>query len=620
MPDTVHDAVSKSSARLSASRLLVLASLFLLPVVYTCFTLYGSLDFLLNAPNVIRLTATSKAVIDKDGVGAFSEPLSLPDDWRRDTESSKARRYAFVFELPHALQSDQEVYLPQVGDNAKVTINGKPQPYYGSLQGSVDLHWSTPLVFAVSASAFLEGRNELLIDVYANERALGSLQSVSIGPRGVFDSHQAAVMVSKRGLAYVLLVFDLFAIIALVLYAAAVSSRFYMVSVGICIAMIGGILPHVVGTPLFSINVMFCGVIACFLMLQSCCVYLCTFLFPIDSRVVKFIVIVNSINMVMHLLLPSMVDGYDQLVQVLIYPNLLTQVTGLLATGLLVHRFAYYGETSVGLMLLFAFFISTLGMRDFLVLWGWLPSYQGFYTLHSLGVMVFCLAGLIILRIRAGYREQARYQASMREALAITRESIKQADHVVEEQSLEALVSRIATTYSHEFRNPLAAALATNKLLMIVPWEPNAQVALRRIQRSILRISDALNQQFDFQRAMQRSNSTYTVTQFPAWLKFVKKYQSCKIVWLSDPERLAEDSHGRVEAWLKPYLEEFEKIPSVCMIHQQQSAVVLHLYFYLNLGDELHGHSIGEGLLNLLQPESIRDTGDGQYLYWRYEF
>lgn len=620
MSETVHLAVSKGPARISASRLLVLASMFLLPVIYTCFTLYGSLDFLLNAPNVIRLTATSKAVIDVEGVGAFGEPLSLPDDWRNDTGSSKARRYVFVFELPHALQSDQEVYLPQVADNAQITINGKLQPYYGSLQGSVDLHWSRPLVFAVPASVFLEGRNELLVDVYANERALGSLQSVSIGPRGVFESHLTAVMVSKRGLAYVLLGFDIFAIIALVLYATAVSGRFYMVSVGICIAMVGGILPHVVGTPLYSVSFMFCGAIACFLMLQSFCVYLCTFLFPVDQRVVKFILIVNGINIVIHLLLPSMVDDYDQLVRVLIYPNLLTQITGLLATALLVRRFAYYGETAVGLMLLFAFFVTTLGIRDFLVIWGWLPSYQGFYTLHSLVVMVFCLAGLIVLRIRAGYREQARYQASMREALAITRESVKQADHVIEEQSLGALVSRIATTYSHEFRNPLAAALATNKLLLIAPWGSNAQVALRRIQRSIHRISDALDQQFDFQRAMQRSDALLTDTHFPTWLVFVKKYKSCKVVWLSDPTKIPENSHGRVEAWLKPYLEEFEKIPSVCMIHQQKSEVVLHLYLHLNVGDELHGRSIGEGLLNLLQPESIRDAGDGQYLYWRYEF
>ena len=621
MSEIVQGAVFKGSARLiSASRLLVIASMFLLSIAYTSLTLFGSLDFLLDAPGVIRLTATSKAVIEADGVSAFGEPLSLPDDWRKDTDGSKARRYAFVFELPYALQNDQEVYLPQVGDNAQITINGKPQPYYGSLRGSVDLHWSVPLIFAVPASAFYTGRNELLVDVYANEKALGSLQSVSIGPRGVFDAHQSAVMVSKRGLAYVLIGFGLFAIIGLVLYAAAVSGRFYMVSVGICIAVVGGILPHVVSTPLYSISVMFCGVIACFLVLQSCCVYLCTFLFPIDPRILKLILIVNAVNIIAHLLLPSLVDDYDQLVQVLIYPNLLTQITGLSATVLLVWRFALYGETAVGLMLLFAFFIAALGLRDFMVLWGWLPSHQGFYTLHGLGVMVCCLAGLITLRIRAGHQEQARNQASMRAALAITRESIKQADNVIEDQSLEALVSRIATTYSHEFRNPLAAALATNKLLITAPWESNAQVALSRIQRSIHRVSDALNQQFDFQRAMQSSSQAFTDDKLPAWLIFIREFQSCKIVWLSNPEKLPEDSNGCVEAWLRPYLEEFEKIPSVCMIHQQQKAVVLHLYLHLNVSDELHGRSIGEGLLNLLQPESIGDSGDGQYLYWRYEF
>ncbi|MGB0866560.1 MAG: hypothetical protein ACPGSC_08615, partial [Granulosicoccaceae bacterium] len=460
----------KPISRSSTSRALLLLSVLLLAFAYTCLTLWGSWDFLIDGTRVVRLSSANKAPLFADGPGVPSQPTSLPDDWRNSAHGTKAWRYSFVFELPSNATSDLEIYLPRVGDNAQVHVNGRALPHVGDLLDTPQLFWSQPLSFFVPPEVLWQGRNELLVDVYANERLRGSLLSVYIGPRGAFDEHRFAVLATKRSLAYVLMGLDLFAALAFLVYAASVSGRFYIASVGICLSMLGGIAPHLVDVLSFSYSQLICWTVVSFLILQSFCVYLCELLFFIKPSHLRFIYSVNGFNIFFHLSLPYLLQDHEQLTRFLIYPNLLTQVTGLLGTYLLARRFLAYGEVAVGLMLCFAVSISCLAMRDFLVLWAWLPSYHGFYSLHGVAVMLFCLACLVGLRIRAAYREQDYYQSAMREVRQATRETIKQSDHRQQEFELDELVSRIATTYSHEFRNPLAASLATNKIMLKYPW------------------------------------------------------------------------------------------------------------------------------------------------------
>ncbi len=105
--------------------------------------------------------------------------------------------------------------------------------------------------------------------------------------------------------------------------------------------------------------------------------------------------------------------------------------------------------------------------------------------------MLLCLAGLVALRIRSSYREQASYQEAVKEVRLATRAASRAPEELWRERSLDQLVSRIATTYSHEFRNPLGAALATNLSMARQRWSPAASAAIYSMRRAIMQISEA---------------------------------------------------------------------------------------------------------------------------------
>ena len=236
---------SPEQRRLRAIRACVLAGMFLFSALYTGLTLHGSWDFLFKDPSIIQLKSATRAPMASGEVEAVSGVISLPDDWRKTEITSKAWRYRFVFDLASPPVLDREVYLSYVVDNAQITVNGVPQPYFGQLGERPDFHRSSPLLFPVNASAFRFGENELLVDVYSNEPEMGSLSIVAIGARGAFETHKVIGYVSKRGLAYALLAIDVFAIIAFAFFAVTKSGRFYFVVFTLCVSLLGCMLPHV---------------------------------------------------------------------------------------------------------------------------------------------------------------------------------------------------------------------------------------------------------------------------------------------------------------------------------------------------------------------------------------
>lgn len=620
MSETDSSLMTNDKNRMQVSRALVFVSMLLLSIVYTCLTLYGSWGFLLNKPDVIRLTSTSRAPLVDGEFSKTSGTLSLPDDWRAAPVQSHVWRYCFVFELTVKPTLDQDIYFPHAADNIQITVNGVEQPYFGQLGTRPDMHWSVPLIFPLKSSAFKLGRNELWVDVYANEPALGSLSSISIGPRGVFKAHKTAVYVSKRGLAYVLLAIDIFAIFAFSMYAVTVSSRFYVVNVGLCISLLGCLLPHVLNNPVVSIGSLFVLVFICFIVMMSCLMYMSALLFSVKKSTLNFIYGVNTLNIILHVMVALFIEDFESQKDYLIYLSGLIQVTGIVGTFVLVRQFILVGGAATGIVLSFALFMTALGVRDILVLWSVLPSYMGFYTLHSVAYLAICLLVVVALRIREANHERKQISHSMQLALADTRQAIDQSRQQSAAGSLDALVSRIATTYSHEFRNPLAAALATTATLSTKEWGANGHAALQRIDKSIAEISDALNQQFDFHRAMQSPEVGVDVLQYPSSLMFVSDYPSCKVVWLNDPQNMPQHSDVKIQGWLEPYLQKFGSIPSVCVVQWQQREVSLHLYLHLNASDMLDRQSLGQGSLEYLNPQRLRDLGDGQYLYWRHAF
>ena len=606
--------------RLGVSRAFVIIGMLLFSMAYTGLTLFGSWDFLFKSPDVVQLNSATRAPITADGIGAYGSVLSLPDDWRTANTKSKSWRYRLVFDIAFPPVLDREVYLPYIADSAKITINGVPQPYFGQLGEQPDFHWSVPLLFPVNASAFRLGKNELLVDVYSNESELGALSTIAIGPRGAFETHKSVVYATKRGMALALLVVDIFAIFAFAFFAATKSGQFYFVSSVLCVSLLGCLLPHLQTNPLGAIGGLFTFVIISFLVMMSCMVYMCSVLFEIDKKVLKYIYGLNLLNIFLHVAVFVSIDSFSDQKHYFIFFGLLIQLAGLTCTWLLIKRFVLAGEFTIGVMLFFALMMAALGIRDMFVLWGFLPTYSGYYTLHCVALLAICLMIIVAIRIRDGSREQAQFHNSMHIALINTRQAIDQSRNKSPDSTVDALVSRIATTYSHEFRNPLAAALATTKTMHRLRWEKNGHDALLRIDQSIDKISDALNQQFDFHRAMQSTeinNKDLTATQS---LSFLEGFPSCKIVWLSDPVELPQKTRLKIQEWLNPYLEEFGRIPSVCMVRWQSGEVILHLYLYLNKSDLVYGRSVDQGALEHLNPQRLEDFGEGHYLYWHHAF
>lgn len=598
--------------------LLVLAAL-LLSLGYAALTLFGSWNFLIDDSRAQQLSSASRAPVVAGVVGAESPPLTLPDDWREATEPARVWRYRLVFELAAPPRRAQEVYLPRIGDNARIVVNDRAQPHNGGLEGPVLLHWGQPLFFLVPAEHFVAGRNTLLVEVHANDRLSGGLPAVFVGERGAFDKHRFALVATSRALAFVMMGLCLFALFAFVVYAASFAGRFYLACIGICVSMVAFLVPHLAAVPMVSMAHTTGAAVLGYTGLLVSAFYLCGQYFWIDRRCRGVVYGACGVSALLQLGLLLGVAGDGRGAAALVYPGALLVVAVWLMALVLLRRYLKYGESAVAVLLLYAVFMAAMGARDFAVLSGWLPAYHGYFSFHGVALMLLCLAGLVALRIRSSYREQAYYQEAVKEVRLATRAASRAPEELWRERSLDQLVSRIATTYSHEFRNPLGAALATNLSMARQRWSPAASAAIYSMRRAIMQISEVLDRQFDFARAMH-SGEGFAQRALPAWLGFLAEYPSCKLVWQTDPALVPADSQATVEAWLRPLLDAIESIPSVCMIHSQQSRVVLHLYVHLNAGDLVQGSAVGEALLRQLQPMSVREAHDGHYLYWRHAY
>ncbi len=587
--------------------------------VYTGFTLFGSWDFLLNKSNTTRLDRAVKTPLYLSPEISESRLVSLPDSWRSHEIASTAWRYEFTAQLITAPEQDLDVYIPQLGDNAQLFVNGVAQPYFGQIYAKPTLHWSVPLVFRVSAKQFGAGKNTLILDVYANEPALGYLNPVYIGPSGGFASHLGAVYSSKRGLAYLLTGLCLLALFVFTVLTGSVNSSFYGVSVGISVSLLGALLPQVVNYPWVSVQWTYAFSLLSFICVMSFLIGLSSMLFNLESRLPRVIHTVNASNVLL-------IAGYHVIadhafnVTSFFYFSAAIVLTGGLSLTLMSKRFFSYGEISAGILCTTGVVLMMLGGRDLAVIVGLLPNYSSFYSLHAIAVVGICLCGLVVLRVRQGIREQARYDASLAEALANTRGAISRSPKINSTSSMDGLISRIATSYSHEFKNPLGALLATTVTLRCAMWGPAANVALRRIERSINYINNSLVEQFDFYKALQCSQQSHREIEFPSWLAFVKNYQCCHVIWLCDPSQISAGGTAGARDWLEPMLVNFRSIPSVCLVQQESSQAILHLYLHVNESDYVNGVPFENSSVIRIKPHLLREEMHGKYLYWRYAF
>ncbi len=112
---------------------------------------------------------------------------SLPDAWPVNHAEAVANNapggwYRFRFRMPAEFDPLQAVYLPKLGLNAAVFLNGRLLGQGGSFQEPYGRNWNRPLMFLVPPGLLQPGANTLHVRLLSHAYTQASLHAPSIGP------------------------------------------------------------------------------------------------------------------------------------------------------------------------------------------------------------------------------------------------------------------------------------------------------------------------------------------------------------------------------------------------------------------------------------------------------
>lgn len=115
------------------------------------------------------------------------QPQTLPDAWpvnhaQAVAENASGGWYRFHFQMPATFDPLQAVYLPKLGLNAAVVLNGRGIGDGGPFQEPFGRNWNRPLLFLVPPGLLRPGENILHVRLLSNAYTQASLHSVWVGP------------------------------------------------------------------------------------------------------------------------------------------------------------------------------------------------------------------------------------------------------------------------------------------------------------------------------------------------------------------------------------------------------------------------------------------------------
>lgn len=118
---------------------------------------------------------------------AMWRPQSLPDAWPVNHPLAVAMNahtgwYRFRFNLPAAFDPLQAVYLPKLGLNAAVFLNGRPIGDGGGFTEPYGRNWNRPLLFLAPPGLLHVGENTLHVRLLSSAYTQASLNPLLIGP------------------------------------------------------------------------------------------------------------------------------------------------------------------------------------------------------------------------------------------------------------------------------------------------------------------------------------------------------------------------------------------------------------------------------------------------------
>jgi signal transduction histidine kinase len=112
------------------------------------------------------------------------QALWLPDNWNVSRPGQGGFGwYRLQFELAgHAQDAPQAIYVRKLSMNASFYVNGAFVAGGGSFDEPIARHWNRPLFFTIPPALLKQGRNELLVRLWAYPNSRGGLGEIRIGP------------------------------------------------------------------------------------------------------------------------------------------------------------------------------------------------------------------------------------------------------------------------------------------------------------------------------------------------------------------------------------------------------------------------------------------------------
>ncbi|RQW80992.1 MAG: histidine kinase, partial [Geobacter sp.] len=113
-------------------------------------------------------------------------PQALPDSWpinhpQAVAQGAQSGWYRFRFQMPSEFDPLQAVYLPKLGLNAAVYLNGRHIGDGGGFTEPYGRNWNRPLLFLVPPGLLRPGENTLHVRLLSHAYTQASLHPVSIG-------------------------------------------------------------------------------------------------------------------------------------------------------------------------------------------------------------------------------------------------------------------------------------------------------------------------------------------------------------------------------------------------------------------------------------------------------
>lgn len=121
------------------------------------------------------------------------KPQALPDEWRvNHTEASRAAPANGWYRLTFQAQTHeplQALYLPRLGLNAAVYLNGRLLGDGGPFDEPVGRNWNRPLLFLIPDGLLRDGSNTLHVRLLSHPYTQASLEPLWIGPERLLRPH-----------------------------------------------------------------------------------------------------------------------------------------------------------------------------------------------------------------------------------------------------------------------------------------------------------------------------------------------------------------------------------------------------------------------------------------------